>query len=268
MTNHTEEQALELEALEALFTREEEFEKLSPTSFRLSLLPCQEGEGTDHVAVTLLVEYVPTYPDDPPHWEIQSSKGLDTEALEELKKEVSEAMKREVGAPMMYTIAEFVQDWLRERNKPQQSMYDQMMSRENAAVVEDESDEEEEEGDGDEPQYTGLGDKQLCAATERCTKEEFDRWAERFRQEMIDAGIWKGSAISGSRKGALTGKQLFERDASLATADTSCAEAEAEADGVDENQKNSHGTGDTEKRMFWKDESLFEGEDDEELLSD
>ncbi|KFG34975.1 RWD domain-containing protein [Toxoplasma gondii GAB2-2007-GAL-DOM2] len=165
MTNHTEEQALELEALEALFTREEEFEKLSPTSFRLSLLPCQEGEGTDHVAVTLLVEYVPTYPDDPPHWEIQSSKGLDTEALEELKKEVSEAMKREVGAPMMYTIAEFVQDWLRERNKPQQSMYDQMMSRENAAVVEDESDEEEEEGDGDEPQYTGLGDKQLCAAT-------------------------------------------------------------------------------------------------------
>ncbi|CBZ49841.1 putative RWD domain-containing protein [Neospora caninum Liverpool] len=266
MANHTEEQELELEALEALFTREEEFEKLSSTSFRLSLLPCEEHEGTGHVAVTLFVEYVPTYPDAPPNWEIQASKGLDSEALEEVKKEISKVMEREVGAPMMYTVAEFVQDWLRARNKPQQSMYDQMMSRENAAVEQDANEEEEDEDE--EPQYAGLGEKQLCAATERCTKEEFDRWAERFRQEMIDAGIWKGSAISGSRKGALTGKQLFERDASLATADTSCAEAEADEDAADENQKDNSCPEDTEKRMFWKDESLFEGADDEELPSD
>ncbi|PFH31814.1 RWD domain-containing protein [Besnoitia besnoiti] len=265
MTDHTEEQELELEALEALFTREGEFEKLSSSSFRLSLVPCQDNEGTNHVAVTLSVQYSATYPDAPPEWEIQESKGLDSEVLQEFKKEVTEAMEREVGAPMMYTIAEFIQDWLRARNKPQQSMYDQMMNRENAGKSESSEDEDEDEDREDEPQYTGLGEKQLCAAAERCTKEEFERWAERFRQEMIDAGIWKGSAISGSRKGVLTGKQLFERDASLATADTSSAEAEADED--EESAKAKNGDGGAEKRMFWTDESLFDGAD-EDLPSD
>lgn len=54
---------------------------------------------------------------------------------------------------------------------------------------------------------------------------------------MVEKGIWKGTAISGSRKTVLTGKQLFEVDASLATADTSIEEAEDEEDGTDTNNE-------------------------------
>ncbi|PHJ21792.1 rwd domain-containing protein [Cystoisospora suis] len=264
MANHAEDQELELEALEALFTREGEYEKLSNSSFRLRLCPFPDKEETNHVSIELSVEFPPEYPDTVPHWSISESKGLDNEALDELKIEITECIEREVGAAMIYTVAESIQEWLRKRNKPQQSMYDQMMSRENGEDQEEASD-AEGEGKEEEKQYTGLGEKQLCDAADRCTKEEFDRWAEKFRQEMVDKGIWKGTAISGSRRTVLTGKQLFEVDASLATADTSIEEGEDDEDTSSNGGGGAAPSGD--KQMFWKDESLFEG-DDEEILVD
>lgn len=49
---------------------------------------------------------------------------------------------------------------------------------------------------------------------ERCTKEQFEAWAVKFRKEMEERGIW----ISRNRRDIITGRLLFERDAAGAAA--------------------------------------------------
>lgn len=74
MANHAEDQELELEALEALFTREGEFEKLTDSSFRLRLRPFPDNEATNHVSIELSVDFPPEYPDTVPDWRISESE--------------------------------------------------------------------------------------------------------------------------------------------------------------------------------------------------
>ncbi|KAH8740083.1 hypothetical protein FG386_000910 [Cryptosporidium ryanae] len=67
-----------------------------------------------------------------------------------------------------------------------------------------------------EPIFSGLTDRVLCSIEERVTSDEFNAWKEKFREEMIEKNIWKGEYRD---LNVLTGKQLFERDASLLKSD-------------------------------------------------
>ncbi|KAL8433190.1 hypothetical protein ACSSS7_004078 [Eimeria intestinalis] len=109
--------------------------------------------------------------------------------------------------------------------------------------------EEESEGSPSTPpadESRGPGERALCAASERCTKQEFESWAAAFRTEMEERGIWKGSCA----KGVVTGRQLFMEDG-LGIA------AAADEDGIDE----------PARAAFWSQPSLF-GQDAKDLPSD
>lgn len=64
----------------------------------------------------------------------------------------------------------------------------------------------------DHETFKGLEEKQLCAADERITDEEFKAWSEQFKKEMVAKGIWERKATDTSR---LTGRQMFESDQAL-----------------------------------------------------
>ncbi|CDJ66240.1 RWD domain-containing protein, putative [Eimeria necatrix] len=123
-------------------------------------------------------------------------------------------------------------------------MYDQMVSRQQqqtAAAAAAAADEEDsnlyKDSDSQEEQSPGNGpaDRPLCPENERCSKEEFERWAAAFAEEMISKGIWGSSSSSN----VVTGKQLFLENAAAAAAAADEEEAAASA-------------------AFWNDADVFE----------
>eukprot|EP00922_Rhytidocystis_sp_ex-Travisia-forbesii_P025482 GHVS01037408.1.p1 GENE.GHVS01037408.1~~GHVS01037408.1.p1 ORF type:complete len:290 (-),score=77.02 GHVS01037408.1:169-1038(-) len=85
----------------------------------------------------------------------------------------------------------------------------------------------------------GLSDKELVREDLRCKQEDFVKWAEEFRLEMIQSGLWKGSAslVSSEHK---TGRQMFEMH------------SEETVEEVAE---------ETQEKVFWGDADLFDGEE-------
>lgn len=130
--DHAEEQAMELEALEAIYT--DDFSLLPPSphpSFELRLLP-ETGGGDDvnHVGVTLTVRYTPTYPETPPSLSVRPFKGLEggVAALQAIVEEAA-ASEELAGTPMVYAIVEMVKEWLQDHNQPDRDLHAEMMAR-------------------------------------------------------------------------------------------------------------------------------------------
>ncbi|XP_026192922.1 uncharacterized protein LOC34617472 [Cyclospora cayetanensis] len=238
-----QEQADEMEALSALLPHEGEFLQLSPTSCVIRMLPFGErGEGDpeNRVMVKMRFSFPPEYPDTLPEWSFESWRGFQEEELNNLKKEIELDMQRNLRSPMLFSIAELAVEWLRERNAPPKSMYDQMMSRQNVGCseeVEDAYDSEkrsedaagvhQSENENSVEGRRGPSEKTLCAASERCTKQEFEAWASAFQLEMQQKNIWKGLA----GKGVKTGRQIFLENAAAASAAADEEGDDAEASG-------------------------------------
>ncbi len=64
--NYTEEQELEIEALQAIFVHENELKVVSETEFVLNLVPFPDEEEENHVGMEIVVRYPETYPEVPP----------------------------------------------------------------------------------------------------------------------------------------------------------------------------------------------------------
>eukprot|EP00966_Prymnesium_polylepis_P294553 6801838-Prymnesium_polylepis.1 len=131
--DHAEEQAMELEALEAIYMEDyTRLEGVEPPSFELKLVP-ETGAGDDvnHVSIVLCVVYKPTYPEVPPELTVRPVRGLDDTQVDELKNVVVEASQSEelVGTAMVYAIVERAQEWLVQHNMPEQDLHAQMMAR-------------------------------------------------------------------------------------------------------------------------------------------
>lgn len=74
MQNYEEEQQLELEALESLYSHDGEFTKLSATEFQLNILPYPLKDEVNHVELNLHLKYPCTYPNAAPIYEILQSE--------------------------------------------------------------------------------------------------------------------------------------------------------------------------------------------------
>lgn len=200
--NYEEEQEMEIEALTSIFEEGKEFERCSPTEFKLKLVPNPAGEGDNHVAVTLHVTYTATYPEEAPEWELENVVMPDEKAAE-LKEKVHETVESSIGMAMVYTMAETCQDYLREHNVKALSMHEEMMLRHGG----DEEDEEEDSGDGEdeeEEEWKGLKDKVLCEASDRITVDSFLVWKAKFDLELISMGVLKAYEDKGK-----SGKVIF-----------------------------------------------------------
>uniref|UniRef100_A0A061QVZ4 Rwd domain-containing protein 1-like n=1 Tax=Tetraselmis sp. GSL018 TaxID=582737 RepID=A0A061QVZ4_9CHLO len=127
MTDHSEEQAMELEALEAIWPTE--FRPLDPeeplppdwpaepTIYSVDLSPAAEGEDPDDYPfrMQLLFQHTDRYPEEPPRLKVKSVKGLTDADVATVKEKVDGLVEENIGLAMIYTLAEAVKEWLRDK---------------------------------------------------------------------------------------------------------------------------------------------------------
>lgn len=195
---------LELDAIEAIFPDENQIDRQLETC-KLVLRP---NEDASHVQATLEISFPEAYPDVPCEFTLTST--LEKHLEQELHQALADTATSAVGGQQVYILAEQVLEYLQNHDQPTQSAYDMMMNDKKPVELV-EPDEEGEEVTED-VEFEGLADKQLPAESERITEEQFQTWRVEFRKEMEATGVWKTKELSDR----LTGRQLFERDASLA----------------------------------------------------
>uniref|UniRef100_A0A3P9Q7R6 eIF-2-alpha kinase GCN2 n=1 Tax=Poecilia reticulata TaxID=8081 RepID=A0A3P9Q7R6_POERE len=134
--DYTVQQEHELEALASIFG--DDFEDLRnqdpwkvkrPPEMHLCLRPNGLNNGQEcYVTVDLLVKCPPTYPDAPPVLELKNAKGLSNENLQNLQSELTKLAAARCGEVMIYELADYIQGFLSEHNKPPpRSFHEEML---------------------------------------------------------------------------------------------------------------------------------------------
>ncbi|XP_003383565.1 PREDICTED: RWD domain-containing protein 1-like [Amphimedon queenslandica] len=186
--DYKEEQDGEVEALKSIYT-EEEFNELSstPWSFEITI----NSELNDLNAQCVIQFDLPEqYPDQPPQFSLVSldPSSIPSQSILDLLEEQS---NDNIGMPMIFTLTSAVQE------KLQDSLQQSLEEEEKQA-----REKEEEEKRKEEEKYRGT----------IVTVETFAAWKKSFMEEMNISKKAKDSS-------RLTGKEMFERDASLALSD-------------------------------------------------
>eukprot|EP00514_Thraustochytrium_sp_LLF1b_P003496 CAMPEP_0184525434 /NCGR_PEP_ID=MMETSP0198_2-20121128/10095_1 /TAXON_ID=1112570 /ORGANISM="Thraustochytrium sp., Strain LLF1b" /LENGTH=288 /DNA_ID=CAMNT_0026916891 /DNA_START=27 /DNA_END=893 /DNA_ORIENTATION=+ len=224
MTDYDEEQAMEVEALEAIFGEDyEELSSSAPRQVRLKLMPVPGVNAGDENKVIVLASFSfpETYPEVLPEVVVEPVKGLTAKHCEELKKIALEEAENLVGTPMVFSLAEQMKDWLVENNRDHtdESMHAQMVAKQEAEVREREAEENaakkaaqrlEEDSDEDD-------DKPRVVDGTPVTKESFTEWYVKFaaevkareEEELGDKRLTP-SQRAGGPDAFLTGREYFE----------------------------------------------------------
>lgn len=144
-----EEQSEEIEVLSSIFPDELEVISTSPNSIRINLQPNPTGQEENHgnisffysflsftklfivVAVSLLCTFPEEYPECVPSLDVEIKKGLGRKQVEELKIAIDNLALENVGMQSIFTIVEYIKEWLQDNNMPGQdgSMYAEMLRR-------------------------------------------------------------------------------------------------------------------------------------------
>ncbi|XVF26916.1 hypothetical protein REPUB_Repub14bG0061500 [Reevesia pubescens] len=197
MTDHVQEQEMEIEALEAILM--DEFKEIhsgesglgtSNRCFQITLSP--QDDDTDQsttmpVQLGLIFSHTEKYPDEPPLLNVQSIRGIQTSDLKVLKEKLEQEASENLGMAMIYTLVASAKEWLSER-------YSQDADADNA---------EEEEATKDEV---------IVPHGEPVTVDTFLAWRERFEAELAleRAKLMPESALTAPKEKKLTGRQWFE----------------------------------------------------------
>ena len=120
MTDHAEEQEMEAEALEAIF--DTHFVKLGDQKWKIKIYPEMTSDPDEllelnHVAIDLIVDLPPDYPEALPILDCQIIKGLVEEHRQELLSLAQEEAAANEGVPSIFAIAERLREWLAENNQ-------------------------------------------------------------------------------------------------------------------------------------------------------
>lgn len=197
MTDYTQEQEMELEALEAILM--DEFKEIDPSEsgistsnrcFQVTLSPMDEDvdeSTTLPVQLALIFSHTEKYPDEPPLLNVKSLKGIHGEDLKILKQKLEQEASENLGMAMVYTLVSSAKEWLGERY----------------AIDTGVEDTEEEEKAKDDI---------VVPHGEPVTVDTFIAWRERFEAELAleRAKLMPESALSAPKEKKLTGRQWFE----------------------------------------------------------
>ncbi|KAF7664989.1 hypothetical protein LDENG_00158310 [Lucifuga dentata] len=134
--DYTVQQENELEALASIFG--DDFQDLRnrdpwkvkrPLEVHLFLRPNGLNNRQEcYVTVDLQVRCPPTYPDVPPELELKNAKGLSNENLQNLQCELTKLAAVRCGEVMIYELADHIQGFLSEHNKPpSRSFHEEML---------------------------------------------------------------------------------------------------------------------------------------------
>eukprot|EP01137_Pigoraptor_chileana_P004435 Opistho-2@46076 len=196
MTNYHEEQAMELEALQAIYA--DDFEELAsdPKSFRISI--ASEGVDEDEqISLVLQLTYSPTYPDELPIMDIETDD-LEPSQIEALREMLVDQGNQSLGTVMVYTLVSAAKEWTDNIGITARQ------ERESAAraII-------EQEKQAEQRKFHGTP----------VTIDTFKAWKAAFDKEMADVAAKAGVKIDTKKTKLFTGRQLFEKDETLKDSD-------------------------------------------------
>lgn len=203
-----EEQENEIEALQSIYPLELSILSPGPPAHLSLLLECDLGHS-----LTLDITYTPNYPETLPEWTfVNPSKEITDQDLELLTTQSQQFAQESLGMAMIFSLAEYIKEQLiiiiHERLKAQEEEQERILLAQE------------------------LAEKERLAGT-KVTQESFQNWKSEFAAEiraLKKSGATLSPAMQAfavvsklfqdtSKNGKLTGRQLFERDSSLATGD-------------------------------------------------
>uniref|UniRef100_A0A3B5AXR9 non-specific serine/threonine protein kinase n=1 Tax=Stegastes partitus TaxID=144197 RepID=A0A3B5AXR9_9TELE len=186
--DYTVQQENELEALASIFG--DDFQDLRnkdpwkvkrPPEVHLCLRPNGLNNGQEcYVAVDLQVKCAPTYPDVPPELELKNAKGLSNENLQNLQSELNKLAVVRCGEVMIYELADHIQGFLSEHNKPPSSSFHEEMLKNQRKQQEKRAEEEQRRMDQRRKQEEEM-EKEIMAVIQ---KREDDKREEKRRKEI------------------------------------------------------------------------------------
>ena len=193
MADYDAEQAGELEALQAMYSDEELRIAEDQKGFTITVSSDRDVDG-EPFSVDLELVYTPRYPDEPPLIAFSATSGMDESTERELKEFLVQSAEDSVGTVMGFTLISSLTMRVEE-------LVDEVARQE----AEEERKREDEEKAREEARFRGTP----------VTKETFLEWRLGFETEESD----RRKAAVDPTAGKLTGKQMFEKDASLAKSD-------------------------------------------------
>ncbi|TKS86524.1 eIF-2-alpha kinase GCN2 [Collichthys lucidus] len=194
--DRTVQQENELEALASIFG--DDFQDLRcndpwkvkrPPEVHLCLRPNGLSTGEEcYVTVDLQVKCPPTYPDVPPELELKNVKGLSNENLQNLQSELTKLAAAQCGEVMIYELANHIQGFLSEHNKPPSSSFHEEMLKNQRRQQEKLAQEEQQRMDQRRKQEEEM-EKQIMAEIQRREEEkrEEKRRKEIAKQERLES---------------------------------------------------------------------------------
>ncbi|NXU52113.1 E2AK4 kinase, partial [Turnix velox] len=126
----------ELQVLESIYGQDfqdlrqsQAWKVRQPPEIKLVLRPQGlAGDNEVYAKVDLWVKCPHTYPDSVPEIQLKNSKGLSNEKINELKSRLAELAKQRCGEVMIFELADHVQSFLSEYNKPpSKSFHEEML---------------------------------------------------------------------------------------------------------------------------------------------
>eukprot|EP00246_Nothoceros_aenigmaticus_P018487 TRINITY_DN9689_c0_g1_i1.p1 TRINITY_DN9689_c0_g1~~TRINITY_DN9689_c0_g1_i1.p1 ORF type:complete len:247 (-),score=72.40 TRINITY_DN9689_c0_g1_i1:317-1057(-) len=219
MSDHEQEQEMELEALEAILMGD--FVELESGQgglgsgarcFQVTISPVgdDEEEAADiPVRLALVFAHTPQYPDEPPLFDVRSLQGIKTSDLRDLKDLLADQVAANLGMAMIYTLVTAAKEWLREN-------YGQEVD------LEDGLDEEQPKGK----------DEIIEPHGEVVTVQTFLAWRERFEAEQAleRAKLLPESILVASKEKKISGRSWFEIKGGKPVADASDEDEEETAE--------------------------------------
>lgn len=193
MADYDAEQAGELEALQAMYSDEELRIAEDQKGFTITVSSDRDVDG-EPFSVDLELVYTPRYPDEPPLIAFSATSGMDESTERELKEFLVQSAEDSVGTVMGFTLISSLTMRVEE-------LVDEVARQE----AEEERKREDEEKAREEARFRGTP----------VTKETFLEWRLGFEAEESE----RRKAVVDPTAGKLTGKQMFEKDASLAKSD-------------------------------------------------
>ncbi|CAJ1073779.1 eIF-2-alpha kinase GCN2 [Xyrichtys novacula] len=194
--DHTVQQENELEALASIFG--DDFQDLRnkdpwkvkrPPEVHLYLRPNGLNTGDEcYVTVDLQVKCPPTYPDVPPELELKNAKGLSNENLQNLQSELTKLAAVRCGEVMIYELADHIQGFLSEHNKPPpRSFHEEMLK--NQRRQQEKRDQEEQLKMDQRRKQEEETEKEIMAEIQRREEEkrEEKRRKEIAKQERLES---------------------------------------------------------------------------------
>ncbi|KAH9259183.1 hypothetical protein BASA81_002803 [Batrachochytrium salamandrivorans] len=242
-----------MEAMEAIFG--EEYEKLSPSSFKVTITP--NCEPPFYISCVLEWTLPTAYPDVAPALAIQNVKGLNDLWNQELQsKLVQEAVDNLLGSAMIFSLVDLAREWLTERNVAglgEDSMHSKMLRAQYAKQMETEAAQAAQVGNN----QGGVSKIKSAESVARKAKEAgtavnpetFAKWM----QHCLQREEGQAKLALGGKQARLTGRQIYEQGGKSMVDPTATAGAEGE-----------EGLEDFDPRQLQQDDSEEEEDEDGE----